>query len=221
MRIFTIGKLLTTLLALTAWSISNAAYNPDDLPLVAMGPADVSGATLSVNDQRILYDGQTVTVIQAINAEGVLETTNTIGVTRISDGDYVAIAGELIEPGVTLATAIIVLAEEYTEGASQTYVRSIISATDDAGFAFSGDSAIDYNGTLHTDELGALSPGDVVEFVGTETENVFVANTGNLAGRTGGASVDSNLTGIRAGGSLRGIRAGGSLRGIRAGGSLR
>ena len=177
-------------------SIASNAFEGLDVPLVAIGEADVSSLgtySLSVNGQKFVFDDHTVTAIENSTKSG----NGPSGARLIRDGDYVAVSGELMDPGVTLATTIIILDEAYVDGASPTYVRAIIDGVDSSGYAYSRDSAVDYTASLY--ETQSIQPGDVVEFEGVSVEGVMLA-TSTLSGQR-----SSGLRGQRSSG-LRGQR---------------
>ena len=192
--------------------ITSYAFDADETPLLAVGPAlitNTDGLVLSVNGQRIIYDSQTITAIENSSSSD----TGFAGIELIQAGDYLVVAGELMGPGTSLATTIVVLDEVYTDGASPTYLRVIVDAISSDGYAFSDATSVDYTGTLYSNELAGLAVGDVVEFSGVNSEGVLVALEGYLGDRDGGAVIDSNILGQRHSG-IRGQRHSG-LRGQR------
>jgi hypothetical protein len=184
-----------------------------ELPLIAVGPSKIislnNEAILTVNGQHIVFDAQTITPNDSIQA-----------------GDYLAVYGETIEPGLSLATEVLLIDESYVEGASITFLRAIIDRASSDGVVYSNASVIDYTGTLHIDDLAQVGPGLIVEVSGVSYGNLLVADEGHLldgyesstVAQETHNSLDSIIKGQR-GSSLRGQR-GSSLRGQR-GSSLR
>ena len=192
---------LFTLLA--PFSVASAAANntsAEDLPLGAMGPASFKDGKLHVNGQTIIRDKQTS-----------VENESKGGSTRISQGDYVAIAGDVINSGKALATSIIILDEDYVDGASPTYLRVLIDNVSDTGRAYSADSAIDFSPSLFQDGATSISSGETAEFSGISIDGLLVADQAAMINRS------STVTSGRLASSVRGQRASG-VRGQRASG---
>ena len=202
----------TAFLILSFTHIAGYSTNLDstigDPPLIAVGPSKIislnNEAILTINGQHIVFDAQTVTANYSIQ-----------------DGDYLAVYGETIEPGVSLATEVLLIDKLYVEGTSNTFLRAIIDRTSSDGFVYSGASVIDYTGTLHNDDLAQVGSGNIVEISGVSYGNLLVADEGHLLNGYESSTVaqnshnrlDSIISGQR-GSSLRGQR-GSSLRGQR------
>jgi hypothetical protein len=170
-----------------------------DIPLLAIGPIsniDAENGSILVNGQLFITDSQT-------------KISNQTAV-----GDYVAVGGEIMHPGVSLATEVITLDDAYTAGASPAYIRAIIENNDPSlALATSGISKLDYSAALHADVL--ISQNEEVEFIGHAFGNSFFASAVTILG-TASAGGQSDLQNIR-GSGLRNIR-GSGLRNIRGSG---
>jgi hypothetical protein len=202
---------LATLLVITfplAASAQGGMNKIAELPLVAMGPAVYSDSKLTVNGQTIIRDGQTT-----IAAEDGARPS------RIRQGDYIAVTGDIMESGISLATTILVLNEEYVDGASPTYLRAIIDDVSDSGIARSANSQVDFTPSLSQTDLTNISSGNVVEFVGFNANDLMVATTTVSLGTTPAMNdgrLGSSVTAIR-GSGVRAIR-GSGVRAIRGSG---
>ncbi len=187
----------------------SALHSIDDLPLVAIGPVSYKDSRLTVNGQAIIRDGETT-----------IEAEDGSPHARLRQGDYVAVTGDLMEPGRALATAIVVLDEEYVEGASPTYLRAIIESTSSSGVAYSAGSQVDFTPSLFQTELANIAQGDIAEFIGFNSDQLLVATEGGLVDTDGSMNaglLGSSVQGIRTSGT-RGIRTSGT-RGIRTSGT--
>ena len=196
---------VSALAATTAFAnLSSSSF--DELPLVAMGPVSYDSGRITVNGQIIVRDKYTT-----------VETENAEQSSRVRQGDYIAVVGDVIEPGKALATSILILDEEFVEGSSRAYLRAIIDSTSSDGIATSADTAIDITGTLHNTALTAdISSGNTVEFFGTTIQGLFVASEGSAIRADGSITAGARGTGVRGarGTGVRGAR-GTGVRGAR------
>ena len=147
----------------------------DDIPLIAIGPIskiDLASNTITVNGQRLIFDSQTSTHTDGSSSQGIA------GLALLNTTDYVQIGGDVMDPGLSLATSVEVLNESYVEGSSAAYVRAIIGKhASSIGHAYSGQSVIDYTSALSTSLLSNFSENDVVEFAGTSVGGTFLASS--------------------------------------------
>ena len=166
----------------TAFSAVSTAEN-NNLPLVAIGAGKIirSGKqdVLTVNGQQIIFDDQSAVFV--INPDSGKAPT-AIDKNSIQNGDQIIVYGELVDPGLVLATEVIVTGDKHVEGASQTYLRAIVERTGNIGIAYSGNTIIDYTGTLSNNDLSQIKPGDVVEVHGTSFDSYFLAEAGYIVG---------------------------------------
>ena len=173
----------------------------DELPLVALGQLSHKDGAIEVNGQKIIRDSATIVAKESDGRTA-----------RLRQGDYVAVAGDVVEPGKSLATSIIILNEEYVDGASPTYVRAEIDRATSDGFAYSANSKIDLTPSMHEGgSSSGFSTGDIAEFSGISVDGLLLASAATSLTRS--ASVTSG----RLGSSVRGIR-GSGVRGIRGSG---
>ena len=175
-----LGLFAVGAIAIFGFSSASSAIN-DEAPLVALGPAVISDATgtvkLSINGQDIVFDAATLTSTES----GSTEAPGYDGVELLNSGQYVAVFGDNIEPGASLATDIIILEDTFVEGASKAYVQAIINDVTSAGYAFSDETTIDFTGTLYDGALQNLSAGDIVSVLGTSANGVIIATSGVIA----------------------------------------
>ena len=203
-------------IALTlAWSTSFAgvyqsdAYavsgetEADDVPMLAIGPV----SSISAEDQAISVNGQTFSIDSITEFDG---TT----LSELSQGDYVAVGGELMDAGQSLATVVLALDESYAAGSSVSYLR-VISGDNNSSLASfsSGESVVDYSGAVAQAGLGGLETGSEVELFGSSYGDLFVANDATILG----SAYETNR--IRGSGGRR-IRGSGGRR-IRGSGGRR
>ena len=196
-----------------AWPLSSAAQRGLDsiaeIPLVAIGPASYSDSKLTVNGQIIVRDGQTT-----------IESESGPRPSRVRQGAYVAVAGDVLEPGKALATSIVVLDEEYVDGASPTYLRAMIDNITSSGLAYSANTTVDITPSLFQPEIANIANGDLVEFTGFNSNDLMVATNGLMLGNTTSISsgrLGSEVAAIRGSGA-RAIRGSGA-RAIRGSGA--
>ena len=134
----------------------DAGRSIQNIPLLAVGPAskvDGTSSSFSVNGLVIFFDGVTETVGSKQD------------ISSISEGDYLAVAGEIVDSGTGLATIVYTLTEPYSPGASPAYVRTILEKVNPAsGSASAGGSTIDYQGSLYDAALSEIASGDEAEF---------------------------------------------------------
>ncbi len=166
----------------TAFSAISITEN-NDLPLVAIGASKIIHSDkqdkLTVNGQQIIFDDQSA--IFFINPDSDKAPT-AIDKNSIQNGDQIIVYGELVDPGILLATEVVVTGIKHIDGASQTYLRAIVERTGNIGIAYSGNTIIDYTGTLSSDDLSQIKPGDVIEVHGTSFDSYFLAEAGYLVG---------------------------------------
>jgi hypothetical protein len=200
----------------TAFSAISITEN-NDLPLVAIGASKIIHSdkqdALTVNGQQIIFDDQSAIVF--INPDSDKAPT---AIDSIQNGDQIIVYGELVGPGILLATEVVVTGDKHVEGASQTYLRAIVEHTGDIGIAYSGNTIIDYTGTLSSDNLSQIKPGDVVEVHGTSFDSYFLAEAGYLVGSSLSTTANNSsaILGQR-GSGIRGQR-GSGIRGQRGSG---
>ncbi|MCP4832266.1 MAG: hypothetical protein GY886_08665, partial [Gammaproteobacteria bacterium] len=184
----------------------------DGIPLLAVGQVtdiDSKNSTISVNGLNFIIDDVSTLYDSA---------TSTVNPTNIiSTGEYVSIAGEMIDPGVGLATLIQRIPTTYVPGSSYSYSRIIVENIDTTfGTITSGNATIDFQNALFNPNLSGLTKGDVAEFIGFTTgtiDNNLIA----LSGKEILSPLEINqLKGLRGqrGTGLRGQR-GTGLRGQR------
>jgi hypothetical protein len=155
----------------------------DDVPLLAIGAissVDDSLGHVIVNGQTIIFDSQTI-------VEGSDATTAGLaGIRQLTVGDHVAIAGEIVDPGTSLATLVLQLEESYVAGDSPAYLRAIIDEiSPSTAIAESGSSIID----LSSASPEELSLGTEAEFFGFAYDNTFVASASASVQRIRGSGV--------------------------------
>ncbi len=189
-----------------------------DVPLISVGMIQ----EIDLENSSVVVNGQTIVVDMATE----LQTSDAIHFGYLSLGqleqrDYVAIFGELIEPGLSLATIISLESSEYTQGASPAYIKAIVSDSDfTSATATSGSTFIDFSASLHSTDNTAISDGDTVEFFGTAIDSLlsatYIRNSSNQAGSAAQAIRGSGVRAIR-GSGVRAIR-GSGVRAIRGSG---
>ena len=183
-----------------------------DIPVLAIGAVsdiDAAASSIVVNGQNILIDS--TTAISGRSEAGY----------ELALGDYVIVAGELIEAGTSLATVVLYLDESYVPGVSPAHVRAIVEAVNaETGIAISGNTTIDQNGLAG--QIDSVVTGDVVEFSGYAYGQHFVAVEASVSEiEFAGIYVVidsslSSLNGLR-GSGVRGLR-GSGVRGLRGSG---
>ena len=211
------------LMASTAvFSAISVIDNIDEPPLVAIGSTRVLNleghATLTINGQQVVFDDQTLVFASGPDSDN---SNTTSGKASLRDGDYLYVFGELIQPGILLATEVYVSDEEYIEGVSRTYMKAILDRTETSvGVAYSGDSIIDYNRALHSDELSSLGNGNVIEILGTSFGSNFFADSGRILDTNEYAADSLSLESLALGQRGSGIRGqrGSGIRGQRGSG---
>jgi len=181
----------------------------EEPPLIAVGPLASfaeDGVSLQVNSQSFYLDEESL----VLDSEGNLES--------VSIGDYIAINGDLVSPGASYASTVVILDESYVPGSSPEYLRVIISSVDHAtGVASSGNTIIDFNGALHNASLSAISEGDIAQFYGTaHSEVIWALSAGVDVNTTGTTDSNNTVAGLR-GSGVRGLR-GSGVRGLRGSG---
>jgi hypothetical protein len=182
-----------------------ALDNQYETPLLAIGQVttiDTTNNTAQVNGQTILLDSQSQ----------VTSTSNiSYGIGALEIGDHVAVSGDLVDPGFSLATNIIVFDDTYVAGDSSAYARVLIDSLDESiAKATSGSTSIDL---VNVDSSEVLA-GIELEAFGSAYGNTFSAESISILSLADEG--ESNLQKIRASG-VRKIRASG-VRKIRASG---
>jgi len=179
-NIFATRNSLPTITAMLCLATGSAIAGPagsavvtavtDDIPLLAIGPItaiDREKGTVTVNGQSFTTDSQTGIYLQPTNLG---DTDNLL------EQDYVAIYGEIMDPGFSLATVISELPEEYVPGSSEVYLQLALDSNDSTkAIAASGQTVIDYSAALAKNDLVGTMPGDVVEFYGLAYGELFFA----------------------------------------------
>ena len=197
-------SLVCSVPALSAASASSNAIL-GEIPLVALGPAAFKEGRLTVNGQIIVRDNHTE-----------IATENESASTRIRQGDYLAVAGDLMGSGRSLATTILILDEDYVDGSSPTYLRAQIDSASSTGKAYSSESVIDLGPSLFQTNISGLGRGDIAEFSGISVDGLLIASETSLVER--GQSITSGrlLSSVRGarGTGVRGAR-GTGVRGAR------
>jgi hypothetical protein len=197
----------------------------DELPLLAVGPiSEIStdGNIVEVLGQNIIIDDKTILITFDLNGELISIKEGLKNLDNFNKDDYMAAAGDLVDPGLQLGTILIKLPRRFTEGASLVYVRTILDSVDlSVGRALSGSTLIDFSATLYNTRNSLAQPGNVVEYFGYTYANhkSLVATSGNIVGRLtdkkgAGHTVGSSGSGLRgsSGSGLRGS-SGSGLRG--------
>jgi len=194
--------------------LSGFANSSEELPLIAVGKIehiDLAESAVYVNGQRIVLDNYTEVHSSDVSLDGY------IGLSELTLFDYVAIGGENIDAGTSLATVIAKLDEAYVDGSSPAYLRAVISSSSgETGIALSGNSLIDYTGSLHSSENPKLAAGQLVEFFGTTIDSSFEATQAKTLGSLGLGTNMASVQAIR-GSGVRAIR-GSGVRAIRGSG---
>ena len=154
----------------------------EEIPLIALGPVAKRSdgeASISVLGQDVIFDSQTAVISFDANEPLPIIAEGTDAVRLLNEDDYIAVAGEIMGPAEHLGTVIIKLPEQYFDGISIAYVRSMTLAeqNSDFGIAQSGSTEIDYTGALHDNQLVPTSSGSVIEYFGfTATKDKMIAS---------------------------------------------
>jgi len=183
-------------------------------PLVAAGPIsaiDFKNNYIVVHGQQFVLDA----VSQVSTTSQNYESSRPSSLADLAIDDYVAITGDVVAPGIALATDIILLSENYVEGASFAFIAGFASDIDkQRGLARIGNTVVDYTGALFASSLEQLDSSSIVEFKGTSYGNSFFATSGTIDGSQSiSAEVESSVSragrgsGIRRAGRGSGIRA--------------
>ncbi len=162
----------------------------EPIPLVAVAPIDnitIDNSMISVNGQDVIFDEQTV-LLTRNNTGQFITLTGLDAIKNLAVGNYIAIAGELIDPGQQLATIVIQLNVPYVDGASPIFLSAILNyVSQNVGEARSGKSTIIYSGALHDRRLLRTEVGDIVEFYGYRTREssgkIFAINGVRIGNR--------------------------------------
>ncbi len=192
-------------------------YSFDELPLLAVGPiSEVStdGNIVEVLGQSVIIDDKTTFITFDLNGALVSIDEGVKNLDYFNKGDYIAVAGDLIDPGLQLGTILIKLPRRFIDGASPVYVRAILDSVDlSVGRASSGNTLIDVTATLHNTRNLSTQSGNVVEYFGYTYANYqsLVATSGNIVETIKQDSLASQQAGT-SGSGLRGS-SGSGLRG--------
>jgi hypothetical protein len=185
----------------------------DETPLLVIGQISnihLDTNTLTINGQSILLDSQTTTESSGGVSYGLA------GLNKLFIGDHVAVSGELMDPGLSLATTIIIFDDSYAAGDSTAYLRAIIDSFDaSTATAKSGSSSIELSST----EASNISAGSEIEVFGSAYGTTFIANTLSNLSNTEAGLLAIRGSGVRAirGSGVRAIR-GSGVRAIRGSG---
>jgi len=188
------------------------------IPLVALGPIssiDNASGTIQILGQVVQVDSVTRTII----IEGKLDTASGLsGLALLSAGDYIAVAGEVMDPGQHLGTVLVRMPTPYVEGATPVYVRTIVESVEhEIAHVSAGDTSINFGAALYDGVLLNLDQGSVVEFFGTTAADHTTVNAtaGNIiSGATG--LKGSGVRGLK-GSGVRGLK-GSGVRGLKGSG---
>jgi hypothetical protein len=135
------------------------------------------------------------------------------GIITLAPGDHVAVTGEMMDAGKSLATTIVQLKDTFVDGASQAFVQvQIDGVSKETGHVTSGKSYIDYTAALHENSLEDIQLGAIARFYGITVLESFIASQALITDKE---PSQIQTSGIRAGRGS-GIRAGRGS-GIRAG----
>ena len=184
------------------------------LAIGAISAIDTEKMTLEVNGQTFIVDP----VTETIPNDASTPLKGPAGLLPLAPGDYVAVAGEMMDPGKSLATTIVKFNESYVDGASQAFVRvEVDGVLKQTGYVTSGKSVIDYTAALYEYSLAEVELTAIAEFYGTTLQGAFIATQGRIVAidEENEIGQTANDSGIRAGRGS-GIRAGRGS-GIRAG----
>ena len=200
--------------------IQNISSTTDngDVPLIGVGVVqeiDLENSTVVVNGQKIVVDLATELQSSDTTHYGYLS----LG--ELKPADYIAVYGEVMDPGLSLATIITVVNSEYSQGASPAYIKAIVNDADaSSATANSGSTVIDFSSSLHSMTDTELSGGDIVEFFGTAVDSLVSATyVRKTSGQSSSAVQAIRGSGVRAirGSGVRAIR-GSGVRAIRGSG---
>ena len=211
----------TGLNGIAGTGLRSTTFEP--IPLAVVGPissiTEQSPVEIVINGQVVSLDP--VSTIIAVTDGNITINSIDHATELLTIGDYVAVAGEIIDSGHQLATYIVQLTESYTAGSSPIYIRARLDSNpSDAGSVYSGATLIDQSNALYEGQLTQVTSGQTVEYIGYATDsdaNTFFATSGRQITNVSGIA-GTGLNGI-AGTGLRGI-AGTGLNGI-AGTGLR
>jgi hypothetical protein len=119
----------------------------------------VVGAIESVN-----FGAGTVTVLGQTVQVGDVSQLATLAANRVP----VAVFGKATVAGVIVPRAIVVAGSEYVDGASEVYLKGVVTAVDSArGTAKIGAATVDFTASLYGVAATDIKVGTVVELVGT------------------------------------------------------
>jgi len=145
-------------------SISEAVSD-SGLTLVAVGPAvaNTENGTLSVLGQELITDDVTT----VIGLDGSLTELD-----AINSGNFVAVAGEVMESGRLLVTEITVIQDTYIHGTHSVFLKAALRNVDHTvGQATAGAASIQLGQSYYSSEAFALQDGSIGEFIGYTTES--------------------------------------------------
>jgi hypothetical protein len=147
----------------------------EPLPVVAIGPISKVSAksnVISVLGQNIILDDQTLTI--SIKNGAATPTIHKNSLNSLNEGDYIVVAGEVMDSGNSLGTILIKLATSFVDGSSPVYVRGALSSVSPTiSAANSGKTEIDYSSALYEDGLFDATVGSIVEFFATHREQAI------------------------------------------------
>jgi hypothetical protein len=161
----------------------------EDTPLLAIGQL----SSINKEESLIQVNGQ----LFLLDLESEVETSTGISKdldeANLSVGDHVAITGELIEPGLSLSTSVIVFDDTFVAGGSTSYLRAIVGSYDTStAIAKSGYSVIELSGISGA----SIEVGSEIEVFGSAYGSTFVSNE-LLALTTTSSTQRINGTGVR------------------------
>ena len=124
------------------------------IPLLALGPVssiDKASAAISILGQVVVVDSVTQTVVLGEQ----LNTANGLsGLMLLNAGDYVAVAGEVMDPGRHLGTVLIRMPTPYIDGATPVYVRTIVESVDrEIATVSAGQTLVNFGAALYDGAL--------------------------------------------------------------------
>jgi len=119
----------------------------------------VVGAIESVN-----FGAGTVTVLGQTVRVGDVSELATLAANRVP----IAVFGKATVAGVIVPRSIVVAGSEYVDGASEVYLKGVVTAVDSArGTAKIGAATVDFTASLYGVAATDIKVGTVVELVGT------------------------------------------------------
>ncbi len=146
-------------------------------------------------NKLVVVLGQTYAIasMSRITIDGLaIASQGAKGIKLVRVGDYVALAGSEVSSGTAVASRIAILAPDYVDGSSSTYVRGQVTWLDPAvGLLTVGSLQVDYTFALASFDATQLSVGDSVELLGIRPTSsgpmlAFSAETSDANGIVGG-----------------------------------